>query len=106
MMCFKKLLLLPALIAGVCFFSSCDKEKIEPKVEKPKEDNNKVTLSVQVSLQENVPGVDYTDFIVEFKELRTLKSVKKLLTDKGLCEVSLDKGTYTINVEWEKGNVE
>ena len=50
MMCFKKLLLLPALITGVCLFSSCEKEKIDESV----------TLSIQATSQENV--IDYTEF--------------------------------------------
>lgn len=92
MMCFKKLLLLPALITGVCLFSSCEKEKIDESV----------TLSIQATSQENV--IDYTEFTLQLKELRTMKSVKKKLTDKGACELTLNKGTYTISIEWKNGN--
>ncbi len=85
--------LLTAFLLGIFLFSACEKDKIEETA----------TLTVQATSETEIP--DYTKFEVELKELRTLKSKKVRLTDKGTCEIRIDKGSYTITIEWKSGNV-
>lgn len=90
-MLFKNNLLALSLIAGILFFSSCKKT------------DETATLTIQVTSDENVS--DYSKFTVEIKELRTLKIITKELDAKGTCQVTVDKGTYTLSAGWQNVNV-
>ena len=90
-MLFKNNLLALSLIAGILFFGSCKKT------------DETATLTIQVTSDENVS--DYSKFTVEIKELRTLKIIMKELDAKGTCQVTVDKGTYTLSAGWQNGNV-
>ncbi len=90
-MLFKNNLLALSLIAGILFFGSCKKT------------DETATLTIQVTSDENVS--DYSKFTVEIKELRTLKIITKELDAKGTCQVTVDKGTYTLSAGWQNVNV-
>lgn len=83
--------LLFAFIMGMSIFiSSCKKEETP------------LSITINVESEEAIP--DYTKFVVEAQELRTLKSTKTTLNEDGSCQMELYEGTYKITVEWKNGN--
>lgn len=93
----KKIAFLASLTA-VVFFLSCKKDKDQPSSDET------VVIKIKVSSEEtNLPT--YEEFKVSLKELRTLKITETSLNAEGVAQAKIDKGTYTISVEWKKGNV-
>lgn len=89
----RKTTILLFLMFGFFVFSSCNKDDVEETA----------LLTISVTSEDEIP--DYTQFLVTLKELRTLKTKEVNLNEKGSCEVLVDKGSYTITVEWKNGNV-
>ncbi len=105
----KVYLILMVLLSGLIMLGSCKKDPVKPNNENDNDNDTPgvetVTFSIQVTSDTTNMPAAYTEFKAKFEDLRTLEVKEAMLDETGKCELSLDKGNYTITVEWKKGNV-